>query len=157
MFSQSGNDSKWFSKKIIFQNRYGELETPPPLHGKKHLKFPFWLLAPLPKTVTLTRLSSYYLRLTLRRWIDQNVSKGKGRPKILHLYTTKVSSDNCTGVGKGLIFASNSKRPKLGFSQRSSSGVCAQVKGEKPKWEVLGTLLHLSFKPFLGHHTAANT
>ena len=39
--SQSGNDSKWFLKKIIFQNRYVELETPPPFMEKKHLKFPF--------------------------------------------------------------------------------------------------------------------
>ena len=30
-------------KKIIFQNRYVEL---PPLHGKSHLKFPFWFLNP---------------------------------------------------------------------------------------------------------------
>ena len=32
-FSQSGNDSKWFLIKIIFQNRYMALETPsrPPL------------------------------------------------------------------------------------------------------------------------------
>ena len=29
-FSQSGNDSKWFLTKIIFQNRYVALETPPP-------------------------------------------------------------------------------------------------------------------------------
>ena len=38
-------------KKIIFQNRYVALETPPrppPLHGKYHLKFPFWLFAHLP-------------------------------------------------------------------------------------------------------------
>ena len=39
-------------KKIIFQNRYVALETPSrppaPLHGKYHLKFPFWLSAPLP-------------------------------------------------------------------------------------------------------------
>ena len=27
-FSQSGNDSKWFLTKIIFQNRYVALETP---------------------------------------------------------------------------------------------------------------------------------
>ena len=27
MFSQSGNDSKWFLKQIIFQNRYVALET----------------------------------------------------------------------------------------------------------------------------------
>ena len=50
-FSQSGNDSKWFLTKIIFQNRYVALETPwrtPPLHGKCHLKFPFWFSAHLP-------------------------------------------------------------------------------------------------------------
>ena len=35
-------------KKIIFQNRYVELETPHPLHGKNHLKFPFWLFEYLP-------------------------------------------------------------------------------------------------------------
>ena len=29
-FSQSGNDSKWFFKKIIFQNRHVALETHPP-------------------------------------------------------------------------------------------------------------------------------
>ena len=29
-FSQSGNDFKYFLKKIIFQNRYVALETPPP-------------------------------------------------------------------------------------------------------------------------------
>ena len=37
--------------KIIFQNRYVALETGlnlPPLHGKCHLKFPFWLFEPLP-------------------------------------------------------------------------------------------------------------
>ena len=34
-------------KKIIFQNRYVALETPP-LHGKCHLKFPFWLSAHFP-------------------------------------------------------------------------------------------------------------
>ena len=42
-FSQSGNDSKWFLK-IIFQNRYVELKTPP-LHGKKNtlnLHFDYW-------------------------------------------------------------------------------------------------------------------
>ena len=39
-------------KKIIFQNSLMANETPsrppPPLHGKCHLKFPFWLLAHLP-------------------------------------------------------------------------------------------------------------
>ena len=51
-FSQSGNDSKWFLTKIIFQNRYVALETPSrptPLHGKCHLKFPFWFFESVPK------------------------------------------------------------------------------------------------------------
>ena len=51
-FSQSGNDSKWFLTKIIFQNSLMANETPsrpPPLHGKCHLKFPFWLFAHFPK------------------------------------------------------------------------------------------------------------
>ena len=50
-FSQSGNDSKWFLKQFIFQNSYVALETPsrpPPLHGKCHLKFPFWFFDYLP-------------------------------------------------------------------------------------------------------------
>ena len=51
-FSQSGNDSKWFLTKIIFQNRYVALETPsrppPSLHGKCHLKFPFWFFDSVP-------------------------------------------------------------------------------------------------------------
>ena len=50
-FSQSGNDSKWFFKKSFF--RIGMWHSrpprdPSPLHGKYHLKFPFWLSAPLP-------------------------------------------------------------------------------------------------------------
>ena len=45
-FSQSGNDSKWFSKKIIFQNRYVELETPPPFMEKTILDFDFDYLNP---------------------------------------------------------------------------------------------------------------
>ena len=35
-------------KKIIFQNRYVELETPPRIHGKNHLKFLFWLFETVP-------------------------------------------------------------------------------------------------------------
>ena len=38
-----------FFKKIIFQNTYVELGTPPP-SWKIHLKFPFWLFDYLPKT-----------------------------------------------------------------------------------------------------------
>ena len=44
-FSQSGNDSKWFLTKIIFQNRYVALETPsrppPPFMANAILNFHF--------------------------------------------------------------------------------------------------------------------
>ena len=59
-FSQSGNYSEWFLTKIIFQNRYVALETgldPPPLHGKCHLKFPFWFFEPLPYTMMMMNLT----------------------------------------------------------------------------------------------------
>ena len=47
-FSQSGNDSKCFLKKSFF--RIGMWNSRPgPLHGKKHLKFPFWLFDYPPK------------------------------------------------------------------------------------------------------------
>ena len=45
-FSQSGNDSKWFLKKIIFQNRYVALETPPSFRAKTILNFHFDYLKP---------------------------------------------------------------------------------------------------------------
>ena len=71
-FSQSGNDSKWFLKKIIFQNRYVALETPsrpPPLHGKNHLKFPFWSLEPFPKGLSFGHMFviSHYV-FALPQW-----------------------------------------------------------------------------------------
>ena len=50
-FSQSGNDSKWFLIKSFFKIGIWHSRPPrdhPPLHGKCHLKFPFWLLAHLP-------------------------------------------------------------------------------------------------------------
>ena len=40
-FLQSGNDSKWFLKKIIFQKRYVALETPPPFMANTILNFHF--------------------------------------------------------------------------------------------------------------------
>ena len=45
-FSQSGNDSKWLLKNIIFQNRYMALETPPPFMAKTILNFHFDYLIP---------------------------------------------------------------------------------------------------------------
>ena len=49
MFSQPGNDSKWFLTKIIFQNRYLALETgldPPPFMANAILNFHFDYLNP---------------------------------------------------------------------------------------------------------------
>ena len=48
-FSQSGNDSKWFLTKIIFQNRYVAFETPsrpPPFMANAILNFHFDFLNP---------------------------------------------------------------------------------------------------------------
>ena len=48
-FSHSGNDSKWFLTKIIFQNRYVALETgldPPPFMANAILNFHFDFLNP---------------------------------------------------------------------------------------------------------------
>ena len=52
-------------QKIVFQNRYVELEIPPPLHGKKHLKFPFWLYDYLPKIALSTWPSTTYMNCWL--------------------------------------------------------------------------------------------
>ena len=58
-FSQSGNDSKWFLKKIIFQNRYVALETPsrppPPVMANTILNFHFDYLNPSLKCCTKTQ------------------------------------------------------------------------------------------------------
>ena len=65
-FSQSGNDSKWFSKKSFF--RIGMWKSrPPPLHGKKHLKFPFWLFDYPPYSAS-TRLG--YCLLQVQALLD---------------------------------------------------------------------------------------
>ena len=43
-FSQSGNDSKWFSEKSFFRIGMWNSRPPPPFMEKNHLKFPFWLI-----------------------------------------------------------------------------------------------------------------
>ena len=53
-FSQSRNDSKWFLKKIIFQNRYVALETP----SKAILNFHFDYLNPSLRLSTSHLLST---------------------------------------------------------------------------------------------------
>ena len=63
-FSQSGNDSKWFSKKTFL--RIGMWHSrpprdPPPLHGKYHLKFPFWLSAPLPYDYSFVHFDRHHI------------------------------------------------------------------------------------------------
>ena len=63
-FSQSGNDSKWFLKKSFF--KIGKWHSrpprdPPPLHGKCHLKFPFWFFETFPKQEYFSK--SYILHL----------------------------------------------------------------------------------------------
>ena len=49
-----------FSLSLSLQTRtIYPLETPPPfnLHGRYHLKFPFWLLAPFPNLKTCVRIN----------------------------------------------------------------------------------------------------
>ena len=69
-FSQSGNDSKWFFKKIFFRIGMWHLRPPrdpSPLHGKCHLKFPFWFSAHLPyKYRALAIFTSFQLRNSCR-------------------------------------------------------------------------------------------
>ena len=81
MFSQSGNDSKWLFKKIIFQNRYVELETPP-LHGKNILNFHFDYLKP-----SLNQTPSQPTYIDLPK---------EGRPETMNLFShvhTYLSSE----------------------------------------------------------------
>ena len=55
-FSQSGNDSKWFLRKIIFQNRYVALKTPsrplPSFMANTILNFHFDYLNPSQTIIT---------------------------------------------------------------------------------------------------------
>ena len=80
-FSQSGNDSKWFLKKIIFQNRYVELETP--LHGENHPKFPFLLFAYLPYTAYIAFTAYTAYTASEKKGEDNMDWSGVGNPKIL--------------------------------------------------------------------------
>ena len=71
-FSQSGNDSKWFLTKIIFQNRYVALKTPsrpPPFMANAILNFHFDFLNPS-LTFTFSYLGTAEESLELKhvRW-----------------------------------------------------------------------------------------
>ena len=65
-FSQSGNDSKWFSKKIIFQNRYVALETPSrppsPFMANTILNFHFDYLIPSLRRFLFFPILSFFFR-----------------------------------------------------------------------------------------------
>ena len=63
-FSQSGNDSKWFLTKIIFQNRYVALVCgldPPPFMANAILNFHFDYLNPSLSTLLML---GYFLSIT---------------------------------------------------------------------------------------------
>ena len=93
-FSQSGNDSKWFLTKSIFQNTYVALETPPrppPLHGKCHLKFPFWLFEPLPKSFSMVfffATKSFLLPILRLTFLESSCNfRGLAQTEFLELFS----------------------------------------------------------------------
>ena len=73
-FSQAGNDSKWFSKKIIFLNRYVELEAPPFIE-KTILNFHFDYLHP-PLILLLVKKNVKSCQLESKIGSDDNDSIG---------------------------------------------------------------------------------
>ena len=67
-FSQSGNDSKWFLTKIIFQNRYVALETPsrpPPFMANAILNFHFdyWHPSLIPYMCSYSEMKNRFDRI----------------------------------------------------------------------------------------------
>ena len=111
-FSQSGNDSKWFLTKIIFKIGMWHsrpVSTPPSLHGKCHLKFPFWFFAPLPNVhrdwdlCTSQRLLRFYCpiqfcekRASQCSYVPRAGSLHHGREKncvVMHLWAKRLQNN----------------------------------------------------------------
>ena len=65
-------------KKIIFQNRYVAPETPsrPPLHGKCHLKFPFWFFDYLPNPEMHCSLGNVFTQPSQGHIISYHMTNG---------------------------------------------------------------------------------
>ena len=92
-FSQSGNDSKCFFKKIIFQNRYVALETgldPPPFMANTILNFHFdyWhpsltYTADMPAMSNMSPPQEYsFVQLTFQRFCRHNpIAEGQWQGK----------------------------------------------------------------------------
>ena len=55
-------------EKIIFQSMYVELETPPPLHGKIHLKFPILLFEDIPNGLFARKKKKFLKGCNPRVW-----------------------------------------------------------------------------------------
>ena len=66
-----------FQKKSFF--RIGMWNSrPPPLHGKNHLKFPFWFFEPFPKIASFELLMIKSRGWASSRWGSSGRSKKKG-------------------------------------------------------------------------------
>ena len=65
-------------QKIIFQNRYVAPETPsrPPLHGKCHLKFPFWFFDYLPNPEMHCSLGNVFTQPSQGHIISYHMTSG---------------------------------------------------------------------------------
>ena len=81
-FWQSGSDSRCFLNNFLSSKYLNGTRDPPPLHGKIHPIFPFWLFEPLPK-VDLQGLRWW-------RWFSKLVDK----PFIL-LFGLNLSQNFC--------------------------------------------------------------
>ena len=79
-FSQPGNDSTCILEKSFFRIGMWNSGPPPPLHGKKHLKFPFWSLEHFPNWELLK-----YSRTVLR--FCENCSSKQAHQRIKTLYS----------------------------------------------------------------------
>ena len=98
---------------IIFQNTYMELEPPPPLHGKIHLKFPFWLFDYFPKKLSMKHKMYSDQSLYLGHKYDMgHIYYCSGRAYYSGLdRTTRHSNGKHRLLGIGVIFKSKSSNP----------------------------------------------
>ena len=133
-FSQSGNDSKWFLTKIIFQNRYVALETgldPPPFMANAIFNFHFDFL-----NTSLRYSDSYIPDLSQpstacfmsgsnsQAWSPRTSMQGVLlTPKLLLSTTFRASSSS--------FRSSNSMTLSL-FTSLEAQGVCSKSHTETP-------------------------
>ena len=97
-FSQSGNDSKWFLRKIIFQNRYVALETPSeppsPFMANTILNFHFDYLNPFLSGSAQVEITHFKKRASL----DVSVTVARIYEKVI-FWRIALWENNLLGAG----------------------------------------------------------